>query len=357
MVDNSDAGPDVGVTNFEVRFRDAELTLLYRRDYGCRVHSARGCSGDNEAERMDSAVGDSIVDGATLQWERYPRFHNLSDDEIANLTIKEFDAHEEERMEMNAWWVAEELANRIDGAPVFNEYIHSFVTEKPSDAFFFNRKYLKEFNRKSGNPRKEVPGYFYAMNITNFIELHHRVGELYMEFIKAGCMEMGEQCSWCKETKWIGLKFERVPEPHPDSQRKGQYMEVFETPNYADEAEKVCRPVDEFAPRAVLRQLFSENKIGIKDHTAIEQFSDKYCVEEKHVESYLQHLEEQRTAALIRSREKQLNKQQQKSKSYVDYNWNQLVCDGTLRSLTMNQLKRVTLIIINFQKLAKSLTG
>ena len=93
---------------------------MYRRDYGCRVHSARGCSGDNEAERTNSAVGDSIVDGATLQWERYPRFHNLAVDEIANLTIKEFDAHEEERMKMNAWWVAKELANRIDGAPVFN---------------------------------------------------------------------------------------------------------------------------------------------------------------------------------------------------------------------------------------------
>ena len=117
---------------------------------------------------------------------------------------------------------------------------------------------------------------------------------------------------------------ERVPEPHANSQRKGHYTDVFETPNYVDEAKKVCRPVDEFAPRAVLGQLFSENKIGIKDHTAIKQFSDKYCAEEKHVESYHQHFEEQRTAALIQSREKQLNKQQRKSKSYVDYNRNNL---------------------------------
>ena len=130
------------------------------------------------------------------------------------------------------------------------------------------------------------------MKITNFIELHYRVGELYMEFIKDGCMEKGEQRSWCKETKWIGPKFERVPEPHPDSQRKGHYMDVFETRNYVDEAKKVCR--------------------------------------------YLQHLEEQRTAALIRSREKQLNKQQRKSRSYVDKNWKQLVRDGTIRSLTIN---------------------
>ena len=47
-------------------------------------------------------------------------------------------------MKMNAWWVAKELANPIDGAPVFNKYIHSFVTEKPSDTFFFNRKNLTE---------------------------------------------------------------------------------------------------------------------------------------------------------------------------------------------------------------------
>ena len=44
-------------------------------------------------------------------------------------------------MEMNVWWVAKELACRIEGAPVFSEYIHSFVTEKPSDAFFLNREY------------------------------------------------------------------------------------------------------------------------------------------------------------------------------------------------------------------------
>ena len=119
--ENSDAGPGVGVSNFDVRFRDAELTLLYEGDYACRVHSARGSSGDNEAERTNSAVGDSIVDGATLQWNKYPKFYNLSDDQIAKLTLQEYDSEEEKRMEMNAWWVLKELACRIDGAPVFIE--------------------------------------------------------------------------------------------------------------------------------------------------------------------------------------------------------------------------------------------
>ena len=72
--------------------------------------------------------------------------NHLSDDEIASLTVKY-------------------LTHMTHMAPVFNEYIHAFVTEKPSDAFFFNREYLKEFNTKYGNARKEVPSHFYAMKI------------------------------------------------------------------------------------------------------------------------------------------------------------------------------------------------
>lgn len=37
------------------------------------------------------------------------------------MTLQEYDSEEEKRMEMNAWWVAKELACRIDGASVFSE--------------------------------------------------------------------------------------------------------------------------------------------------------------------------------------------------------------------------------------------
>ena len=121
---------------------------------------------------------------------------------------------------------------------MFNEYIHAFVTEKPSDAFVFDREYLKELNREIGNARKEVPGYFYAMKITNFIELHNRMGKLCMGFIKDGCMEKEEQCSLCKETNWIGPRLGRIPKPHPDSQRKSHYMDVSETSNCGDKTKR-----------------------------------------------------------------------------------------------------------------------
>ena len=150
------------------------------------------------ASRTNNAVGDSIVDVANLQWEKYPRFHNLTNDEIATLTVKEFDAHEFRRMEMNAWCVSKELANRIDGDPVFNEYTHAFVTEKPSDAFFSNRENLREVNRKSVNVHEEVPGY--AIRITNFIQLHYRIGGALHGKGRAAFLVQRDQIDW----PWIG---------------------------------------------------------------------------------------------------------------------------------------------------------
>ena len=59
----ADAGP--GVSNSEVRFRDAEMAMFVS-DYRVRVHRSRGDSGQGEAERTNSAIADSVVDGATI---------------------------------------------------------------------------------------------------------------------------------------------------------------------------------------------------------------------------------------------------------------------------------------------------
>ena len=158
--------------------------------------------------------------------------------------------------------MAKELACRIDGAPVFSEYIHSFVTEKPGDTFFFNREYLKQFQKTTGSTQKETPGYFYIMKILKFIKEHYRVGELYMEFLKDGCKENnGDQCSWCKDAGWKGPTMARVPEPVPDRENPGHYKDVFDTSNERDTGE--ARPVDEFAPRANIKKLFTANKTDL----------------------------------------------------------------------------------------------
>lgn len=94
----TDAGPGVGVNNIDVKFRSAELDRIYDRDYRIRVHRSRGDSGHNEAGRTNSAIGDAVIDGATLDWEHYKRFQDMSEDSIANLTLQDYEKYEEQRM-------------------------------------------------------------------------------------------------------------------------------------------------------------------------------------------------------------------------------------------------------------------
>lgn len=120
--DLTDAGPGVGVSNFEVRFRDAELSRIWNSDYRIRVHRAREDSGQGEAERTNSAVGDAVIDSGSIKWEYFPRFHDKSDEEIEKMTLKDYEKHEDERIERNAWRVANEIALRIDDAPILSDY-------------------------------------------------------------------------------------------------------------------------------------------------------------------------------------------------------------------------------------------
>ena len=100
--DFTDAGPGIGCGNFKVRFRDAEFAIIHNSDYCIRLHPSRENSADNEAERTNSAIADSIVGGSTLQWEKYGKFDGLNDDEISKLTVSEYDENEKKRMEKNA---------------------------------------------------------------------------------------------------------------------------------------------------------------------------------------------------------------------------------------------------------------
>lgn len=57
ILKTTDAGPGVGCSNVEVRFRDVEIARIHDSDRGNRVHRARDDSGQNEAERSNAAIG------------------------------------------------------------------------------------------------------------------------------------------------------------------------------------------------------------------------------------------------------------------------------------------------------------
>ena len=136
--DLTDAGPGVGVSNYLVRFRDAEMARLYNSDYRVRCHRSRGDSGQGEAERTNSAIEDSIVDGETLEWEKTKCFQGMTEDEVKSMSVKDFQEYEKKRMENNAWDVAKEVQERIHDAPVLKEYITAYLTMKPEDQIFWH---------------------------------------------------------------------------------------------------------------------------------------------------------------------------------------------------------------------------
>ena len=333
--DLTDAGPGVGISNFEVKFRDQELCKMFRSDYRIRVHRSRGDSGQGEAERTNSAIGDSVVDGATINWERHKQFEEMTEDKIKSLGVKEFEELEKKRMEKNAWFVAGLLVERIDGAPVLSERIKAYLSEKKEDHFFFNRKYLLQFHSAATPKAKDsVPGSAYFSKIMRFYEDHYRSGELFMEFLKFDCHDPHCQTS----SSWTGVPTTRVPQPVPDRDNLGHYMEVGKTPVQNEAGEE--RLADDWQPRANITKLFDNGDMSLEDEPKIAEFAAKFCIKVKYVRDCIQHLTNLKFAREIRAKKRVADREQRREKTVHDYDWFDLVMHGKLKGLRIVELDK-----------------
>ena len=61
IVDQTDAGPGVGITNYEVQYQMVQEVILLNVDYCIRHFLAPGGSSQNEVERIQSYVGKMIM--------------------------------------------------------------------------------------------------------------------------------------------------------------------------------------------------------------------------------------------------------------------------------------------------------
>ena len=286
--DLTDAGPRVGVSNFEVKFRDAELCRIFNSDHRIRFHKSRGDSGQGKAERANSAIGDAVVDGATIIWEVYKQFDGMNEEEITQTSVKDFEELEEQRMEKNAWHVAKTLVERIDGAPVLSERIKAYLTENKQKQFFHTTS--------TPVAKNGVPGAVYFEKIMKFFSDHYKVGELFTEFVRTGCEDEG--CYFCHT--WSGPPTTRVPQPVPDGQRPMHYMDVNVTPTHTESGEE--REPDDWQPRANITKLFNEGSISLDQQESVTEFSEKFYVKREFVANYFQHLTDLRRTKDIRAR-------------------------------------------------------
>ena len=134
ILKTTDAGPGVGITNTEVRFRDAEIARIHSSDRVNRIHRAPGDSAQNEAERTNAAIGDALVDGSALRWEYFKPFDGLTVEEIDALSVSEVKQKERDCMEKNAWQVAQEVAAMVDDEPgPSGDFVKCYVTTCKKD--------------------------------------------------------------------------------------------------------------------------------------------------------------------------------------------------------------------------------
>ena len=122
----------------------------------------------------------------------------------------------------------------------------AFVTNKKDNQFFFNTKYLKYTASKSEVTREKVPGHHYFKKLDDEITRCMISGEMFHEY--------------CKSVP-------PTPHPVPDISKlpKYHYLPVKETPISTNEGR---REVDDYRPRARLKQVHNNKEISIEDSTS-----------------------------------------------------------------------------------------
>ena len=124
--------------------------------------------------------------------------------------------------------------------------------------------------------------------------------------------------------------------PYPDPENPGHYLNMFKTPTTINDGQQ--RPVDDFAPRANLKQLFKDGAILSGDSENVKEVESLYFVEEKHVLGYIRHLEELQVVSAIREEDQKKKRAADNNKAYKDYNWD--ITSGKLATLKVKELEK-----------------
>ena len=183
-----------------------------------------------------------------------------------------------------------------------------------------------------------MPGSSYIEKILKFIETHYKIGELFFEYLYRGCCtESTEYCSFCSDQGWTSpLPIKGIPQPIPDAKELFHFKPVNETP-ITDENGKPRAP-DDFQPRANIKRLLSEGTLSCKEE--VEQFSNKFAVEQDLVQAYIAHLQDLKIQSNIRARGRNEQKNKRAQKTVEEYAWLELVQCGNIKKLLVSELEK-----------------
>lgn len=336
VLELTDAGPGVGKSNRDVKFRAAEKVMIQELDFYTRIHRATGdCQ--NEVERTQSAVGKAISDGGSINWEY--KSLDIHSEQVHNMNLEQLEVYEDEIYMHNVTETCKELAMRIENSPgPRGGFMVGLVADLKDNMFFNDDKTLKAFLDAARTKKCDLPGYNYYKTISDFYESHFDEGELYLEFVKFRCEEKtGTICKFCNHG-WSGQPITSVPRPYPDDNL--MYKEYNETP-ICNETGNLREP-DDYQPRCQIRKMFEE---GILTSSAaedeIEKFRKKYAVDDKSlIMAEIHHMETMKLKKEKRSEQRKKKTQVENATNIDQYNWEELHLQGTIKTLSINVLNK-----------------
>ena len=124
----------------------------------------------------------------------------------------------ENAMERNAWYVAKDVMEQIQGEPgPAGDFMQFFVTPQKEDQLFSILNSSNSLYQQQNLKKHDEPGYAYFTKLNAFIEQHVHVGELYLKYIKGDCQQnSGVLCEFCTKVPPSRDSLHRVPRPRAD---------------------------------------------------------------------------------------------------------------------------------------------
>ncbi|CAH3158915.1 unnamed protein product, partial [Pocillopora meandrina] len=204
--------------------------------------------------------------------------------------------------------------------------VHNSDYRSPDELFFFNSVYLDNYRGASERNKEQAPGAAYFRKIESFMEDHYIRGELLWNSV---VMPVKSQE---KKVPISVPETERIPQPVPDSNNPGHFMDIYQT-------ESTGRTPDDYLPRKCIKDLYEEHSDSIRnDQDTMKSFCSKYNVEEKHVIAYVNHLKDIEIRKDIRTRAAQERRRQEAERTYKDFQWDNLIEGGKVEKLRVREL-------------------
>ena len=115
-------------------------------------------------------------------------------------------------------------------------------------------------------------------------------------------------------------------------------MNVAATPSETAGGEP--RSVDDWQPRANIKKLFNAGKISLQQQDEITKFSETFYVKREYVVGCVEHLTNLQLMQQIRERTREAEQNRGKRKTCEEYDWLDLVLQGQLNKLKVQELNK-----------------